>query len=108
RILGRDGDAVTVEFLGSHRLDVTDRKRLSGNCVVAVRPEDISLGQTGPIRGRVEVRNYSGHLIDYKFRADGNVLRVQTPNTEIFREGEELGITIHRAMLFTAPETESR
>ena len=108
RIVVREGDAATVEFMGSQRLDVTDAKRLRGECVVAVRPEDISLSHTGPIRGRVEVRNYSGHLIDYKFSADGVVLRIQTPNTEIFREGEELGITIHRAMLLAPPETESR
>jgi ABC-type Fe3+/spermidine/putrescine transport system ATPase subunit len=91
----------TVEFLGSHRLTVNDRKSLTGQCVIAVRPEDIALGPAGPIRCRVEVSNYSGHLIDYKVRADGVVLRVQTPKT-IYREGAELGFSIERAMLFPA------
>jgi iron(III) transport system ATP-binding protein len=102
RILGRSEEAAMVEFLGGHRLNVTDRSSLSGDCIVAVRPEDISLGPKGPIRCRVEVRNYSGHLIDYKVRADGGVLRVQTAKNEIYPEGEELGLSIHRAMLFAA------
>jgi len=107
RILARSGEEATVEFLGSHRLNVIDRSDLSGECVVAVRPEDISLSQTGPIRCRVEVRNYSGHLIDFKVRADGAVLRVQTPKTAIYQEGEELGFTIERAMLFAVRESSS-
>lgn len=49
----------------------------------------------------MEVRNYLGNLIDYKVLTSGRTLRVQTPNTEIFEEGEELGLTIHRAMLFS-------
>jgi ABC-type Fe3+/spermidine/putrescine transport system ATPase subunit len=106
RILSRSGDQATIEFLGSHRLNVIDRSGLSGACVVAVRPEDICLSPAGPIRCRVEVSNYSGHLIDYKVRADGAVLRVQTPKTAIYRDGAELGFTIERAMLFAARESE--
>jgi iron(III) transport system ATP-binding protein len=102
RVVSRDGDKATVEFLGSHRLNVLDRSSLTGECVVAVRPEDISLSPTGTIRCRVDVSNYSGHLIDYKIRADGVMLRVQTPKTAIYREGEELGFEVERAMLFAA------
>ena len=101
RIISRSGEEATVEFLGGHRLNVMDRSGLTGECVVAVRPEDISLSPAGPIRCRVEVSNYSGHLIDYKVRSDGVVLRVQTPKT-IYKEGEELGFNIERAMLFAA------
>jgi ABC-type Fe3+/spermidine/putrescine transport system ATPase subunit len=106
RILNRSGEEATVEFLGSHRLNVIDRSNLSGECVVAVRPEDISLSPAGVIRCRVEVSSYSGHLIDYKVRADGVVLRVQTSKTASYQEGAELGLTIDRAMLFAARETE--
>jgi len=105
RILSRNGEEATVEFLSGHRLSVADRSGLSGECVVAVRPEDISLGQTGPIRCRVEVRNYAGHLIDYKVRADGAVLRVQTAKTEVYKEGEELGLAVQQAILFAARES---
>jgi iron(III) transport system ATP-binding protein len=102
RIVIRKGEAATVEFLSGHRLSVADRSDLSGECLVAVRPEDISLSPTGPIRCRVEVRSYAGHLVDYKVRADGAVLRVQTAKTEIYQEGEEIGFTVERAMLFAA------
>jgi len=88
RILSRNGEEATVEFLSGHRLSVADRSALSGECVVAVRPEDISLSPAGPVRCRVEVRSYAGHLIDYKIRVGGAVLRVQTAKTEIYQEGE--------------------
>lgn len=102
KVLGRRGEEATVEFLGGHQLKVADPSGLSGDCVVAVRPEDIVLSPASAIRCRVEVRSYSGHLIDYKVRTDSVVLRVQTPKTEIFQEGEELGIAVARAALFTA------
>jgi hypothetical protein len=54
----------------------------------------------------VEVSSYSGHLIDYKVRANGAMLRVQTPKTAIYKEGAELGLTIERAILFAARESE--
>ena len=102
RVVSRKGEEAVVEFLGSRRLNVIDGSGVSGECVVAVRPEDISLSQTGTIPCRVEVSSYSGHLIDYKVRADGAVLRVQTAKTAIYKEGAELGLTIERAMLFAA------
>jgi iron(III) transport system ATP-binding protein len=105
RIINRAGESATVEFLSGHRLSVADRGELSGECLVAVRPEDISLSPAGPIRCRVEVRSYAGHLIDYKVRADGAVLRVQTAKTEIYQEGEEVGFAVERALLFAARES---
>jgi iron(III) transport system ATP-binding protein len=105
RILSRNGERATVELLGGHCLDVADQNDLAGECVVAVRPEDIALGPAGPVRCRVEVRNYSGHLIDYKITADGTVLRVQTGKMQIFKEGEELRLAINRAMLFARFES---
>ena len=106
RIVNRSADKATVEFFGAHRLNVDDRSGLTGECVVAVRPEDIALSPDGSIRCRVEVSSYSGHLIDYKILVDGALLRVQTPKTAIYKEGEELGITIERAMLFAVRESE--
>ncbi len=105
RVVGRSGGDATVEFLGGHRLIVVDHSAVSGECVLAARPEDIVLRPDGPIRCRVEARNYAGHLIDYKVRADGAVLRVQTPKTEIYQEGEELGLAVQRAMLFAGRES---
>jgi iron(III) transport system ATP-binding protein len=106
RIVNRSGEEAMVEFLGTHRITVIDRSGLRGECVVAVRPEDISLSPAGPIRCRVEVSSYSGHLIDYKVSVDGALLRIQTPKTAIYKEGDELGFTVERAMLFAARESE--
>ena len=100
RVTERRGEQATVEFLEGHKSTVIDRNEWSGACVIAVRPEDISLSQTGAIRCRVEVRNYSGHLVDYKVRADSIVLRVQTPKTEIYNEGDQLGLSFDHALLF--------
>jgi ABC-type Fe3+/spermidine/putrescine transport system ATPase subunit len=105
RIAGRSGDEATVEFLGTHRLTIVDRAGLSGECVVAVRPEDILLAPAGAIRCRVELSSYSGHLIDYKVSVDGVLLRIQTPKTAIYKEGDEIGLTVERAMLFAARES---
>jgi ABC-type Fe3+/spermidine/putrescine transport system ATPase subunit len=68
---------------------------------VAIRPEDISLSQIDQISCRVEARNYIGNLIDYKVEISGQALRVQTPNTNIFSEGEQLHQTIYKAMGFS-------
>jgi ABC-type Fe3+/spermidine/putrescine transport system ATPase subunit len=105
RIISREGEVATVELLSGHRLSVADRSDLRGECFVAVRPEDISLSPAGSIRCQVEVRSYAGHLIDYKIRAEGVVLRVQTAKTEIYQEGDEVGFAIERALLFAARES---
>lgn len=105
-IVDRKGEQVVVEFFGGHRLDVRDRSSLKGECVIAIRPEDIFLSSAGAVRCRVEVSSYSGHLIDYKVSINGAVLRVQSPKTAIYQEGVELGLTIERAILFGAREAD--
>lgn len=104
RIVERSGDRVTVEIFGGHRLTISDRKALSGACILAVRPEDIALSPQGAIRCRVVVSSYSGHLIDYKISTNGTVLRVQTPKTMTYDEGTELGFTVEHAILFATGE----
>jgi iron(III) transport system ATP-binding protein len=104
RIVERSGDRVTVEIFGGHRLTISDRKALSGACILAVRPEDIALSPQGAIRCQVVVSSYSGHLIDYKISTNGIVLRVQTPKTMIYDEGAELGFTVEHAILFATGE----
>jgi iron(III) transport system ATP-binding protein len=105
RVVERSADTATVEFLGGCRLTIADRSGQDGECTVAARPEDIVLSSSGTVPCCIEVRNYLGNLIDYKVKAHDQVLRVQTPNTYIFEEGENLALAIQRAMLlpsFTA------
>ncbi|HJU63710.1 MAG TPA: TOBE domain-containing protein, partial [Candidatus Binatia bacterium] len=99
RIVERTADIATVELLNGHRITIADRTGQDGECTLAVRPEDITLSSSGNIPCRVKVRNYLGNLIDYKVNVGDQVLRVQTPNIEIFEEGEKLALTIKRAML---------
>jgi iron(III) transport system ATP-binding protein len=111
RVVERTRETATVELLGGYRLKINDRSGRDGECTVAARPEDITLGPSGGISCLIEVRNYLGNLIDYKVKAEDHVLRVQTPNTEIFEEGEKLALTIQRAMLlpsWSAEQTLSR
>lgn len=105
RVVERSAETATVELQGGHRMTIADRSGHDGECTIAARPEDITLNPKGPIPCQVEVRNYLGNLIDYKVRAGEQILRVQTPNTEIFGEGEKLALIIHRAMLFTFAST---
>lgn len=101
-VVERSAGAATVEVLGGHRLTVSDPGDRDGEAAVAARPEDIALGGSGTIPCRVMAKNYLGNLIDYKVVAAGQVLRVQTPNTDVFQEGDELGLSIERAMLFAS------
>lgn len=101
-VVARNGEAAVVEVLASVRLTVSDPAGHSGECVLAVRPEDIHLDRDGPIECRVEMRSYLGNLIDYRVRAGEAALRVQTPHSVIFSEGERLALTIRKAMLFPA------
>ncbi|HXG50690.1 MAG TPA: ABC transporter ATP-binding protein [candidate division Zixibacteria bacterium] len=99
-VVAREGETAVVELAGGARLEVLDPRGHRGRCTLAVRPEDITFDGSGPIACRIEMRSYLGNLIDYRVRADGETLRVQTSNAADFREGQELRLTIHKAMLF--------
>lgn len=100
-VVGRDGDTTTVELAGGANFTVNDAGGHQGRCILAVRPEDIRLDRVGPIPCQVEIRSYLGNLMDYRVRAGNEALRVQTPSTTIFNEGEHLALTIQKAMLFS-------
>jgi iron(III) transport system ATP-binding protein len=100
-VVTRDGDTAIVELLGDVRITVSDSAGHRDRCILAVRPEDIGLDRVGPVPCRVEMRSYLGSSIDYRVRVGQEALRVQTPSTASFSEGEQLGLTIHRAMLFS-------
>jgi iron(III) transport system ATP-binding protein len=102
RVVEHSGGAATVELLGGHRLTVSDPGDHDGDAAIAARPEDIALGRSGLIVCRVTAKNYLGNLIDYKVVAAGQLLRVQTPNTEVFKEGDELSLSIRHAILFAS------
>ncbi|MDQ7848772.1 MAG: ABC transporter ATP-binding protein [Armatimonadota bacterium] len=101
RVLARQGEQVVVEVLGQ-RIPIVDRSALVGPVMVAVRPEDLVMGQEGHMAGTVEVRNFMGSFIDYKVRVADRTLRVQTPNAQVYGEGERVALRVERALLFAA------
>jgi len=106
RVVAHDSETATVELTNGCQLKIADRHGLEGECVVAVRPEDITLSRTGAVECRIEVRNYLGNLIDYKISAGTQIIRVQTANTAVYEEGAGLTFTIERASLL--PSFEAR
>ena len=114
RLLGRDAAGVAVEVLGRRlRLPAEGPAAPAGSAggppaggpvLVAVRPEDVALGPDGEIPCTVEVRNFMGNVVDYKVRADGHVLRVQTPPGVTVEEGTHLRLRLTRVLLFPATE----
>ncbi|HWO40820.1 MAG TPA: ABC transporter ATP-binding protein [Candidatus Eisenbacteria bacterium] len=98
-VISRNGETAVVEFHGA-RVEVPNPGGHRGRCVLAVRPEAIRLARAGAVPCRVEIRSFLGNLIDYRVRAGGEILRVQTPSHVVFDEGDELALTIERAMLF--------
>ena len=123
RLLGRDAAGAVVEVLGRRlRLPAEGPAAPSagsaggpsagsgggppagGPVLVAVRPEDVALDPDGEIPCTVEVRNFMGNVVDYKVRADGHVLRVQTPPGVTVEEGTHLRLRLTRVLLFPATE----
>lgn len=100
-VLARQGEQILVEMLGQ-RVRLVDRSALAGRVMVAVRPEDLVMRRDGDIAGTVEVRNFMGNFIDYKVRVADRTLRVQTPNSQVYTEGERVTLRVERALLFAA------
>jgi iron(III) transport system ATP-binding protein len=99
RVVGRDDARLVVEVLG-RRVTVEGPPGVSGPVTLAVRPEDLELDLLGEIPVRVEVRSFVGNVVDYKVRADGQVLRVQAHASVTVEEGAQTAVRVRRALLF--------
>lgn len=74
---------------------------ISGTAAVAVRPEDMVLGASEGLPGRVQVQNFLGNLVEYKVLLEGGLtVRVQAPPGESYEEGAAVVVGIRRALLF--------
>lgn len=92
-VLLKDGSAVNKVACATDNFSKGDR------AVLAVRPENISMGG-GPIRGTVRRAVYLGNVIDYRIAIGDIELRVQGKPDAIFREGEEVGLAAKGCLLF--------
>jgi putative spermidine/putrescine transport system ATP-binding protein len=90
----RNGNQVTLEGFGLGLEGVAMQEPGSAKVSVAIRPEDLSVGSTGPnvIPGKVENVEYGGHdsLIDV--RAEGVLLHART--SERVHVGEHVKLTV--------------
>ena len=70
--------------------------------LLAVRPEDLVLGESVPgsdLRARVELRSFLGNLCEYRLRCHGHELRVQTGKEELVPEGTDVVVGVRRGYL---------
>ena len=72
----RDGRALVDTALGAVQGRPAAGLRLSGTCVVAVRPENIALGASGEntFSGRVVLASYLGNTLRYDLEVPGGLL----------------------------------
>ncbi len=74
---------------------------ISGPAAMAVRPEDMILGASEGLPGRVGVRNFLGNLVEYRVKLEGGLtVRVQAPPGDYYEEDAAVVVGIRRALLF--------
>jgi putative spermidine/putrescine transport system ATP-binding protein len=101
----RNGATVTLEGAGLG-LEGTAKQELSGtHASVAIRPEDLSVGSTGPnvIAGKVENVEYGGHdsLIDVRV-GEGVVLHARSGERVKIGDDVKLTIAPQRVLVYPA------
>jgi ABC-type Fe3+/spermidine/putrescine transport system ATPase subunit len=70
--------------------------------MLAVRPEDMTLGATAAgsdLLATVELRSFLGNLCEYRVRHHDLELRVQTEKSEIVSEGTDVVVSVQRGYL---------
>jgi ABC-type Fe3+/spermidine/putrescine transport system ATPase subunit len=66
--------------------------------LLAVRPEDVTLGEDGLV-GEVVLRSFLGGAVEYRIRVGASELRVQTPKHVVAGEGARVGLVIDEGLL---------
>jgi iron(III) transport system ATP-binding protein len=103
-VLSATGDTVTLRVAGGATLTlprpgfVPDAREV----LLAVRPEDMVLGQSvtgSDLHAKVELRSFLGNLCEYRLRYQGHELRVQTEKDELVPEGSDVVVGVRRGYL---------
>jgi iron(III) transport system ATP-binding protein len=103
-VLSATGDAVALRVAGGATLTlprpgfVPDAREV----LLAVRPEDMVLGQSvtgSDLQAKVELRSFLGNLCEYRLRYQGHELRVQTEKDELVPEGSDVVVGVRRGYL---------
>ncbi len=95
------GDRIFMQ--GQESLSFPNPKQLSGEAVLAVRPENISIARTGGmIKGIVNHCFYMGDSVDYRIKVKEQIIRVIWKGAAygIFRDGETVYLDFDNVMSF--------
>ena len=98
------GETVTLRVAGGATLTLPRPGYVpaSREVLLAVRPEDMVLGQSvtgSDLHAKVELRSFLGNLCEYRLRYQGHELRVQTEKDELVPEGSDVVVGVRRGYL---------
>ena len=106
-VLSATGDTITLRVAGGATLTLPRPGFVpeSREVLLAVRPEDMVLGQSvtgSDLHAKVELRSFLGNLCEYRLRYQGHELRVQTEKDELVPEGSDVVLGVRRGYLLEA------
>ena len=90
--------------------DIYNLKKLAGEAVLAVRPEQITLSKTGGmVEGVMNHRFYMGDSVDYRVKVKDHIVRVIQKGAEYekYKDGETVYLDFDNVMSFRAVTKET-
>lgn len=90
-------------FLEGTENNFANEKGLTGDVIIAVRPENIKMSKTGGmIKGTMKHRFYLGDSVDYRVQVGSHVIRVIIKGIQYgtFADGETVYLDFDKIMLF--------
>ncbi|MGB4337949.1 MAG: ABC transporter ATP-binding protein [Bacillota bacterium] len=100
RVVRSTDEGAVVQLQGGATAVAKGSTITSGNCTLAVRPEDIVLGPDGDFDCEVQVRIFLGNVIEYRVRIGEDYFRVQTSASQRFEPGEMTRASIRNCLVF--------
>lgn len=100
RVVGSIESGVVLRLRSGAEVEIEGSSARSGDCVAAVRPEDIVLGAECGIECEVDVRIFLGNVIEYRVRIGEDLLRVQTSAAMRLEPGDRTVARIQHGLVF--------
>jgi len=109
RFEGAVSDGVRSVQLNGQTLDVPRQMDFaSGNLVLGVRPEHVSLTDAGTYRGEVLATEYLGTTQIVTLGSPNGILKARTDSTQIATVGDKVGLAFKAASITLFDETSGR
>ena len=99
------GDRIFMQ--GYEGVSFPNLKKLAGEAVLAVRPEQITLSKTGGmVEGVMNHRFYMGDSVDYRVKVKDHIVRVIQKGAEYekYKDGETVYLDFDNVMSFAKDE----